>query len=152
MAILGCYKDFCAIAHMRSLCRSEGFLDVEFNYLGGLWVLFEFLSQDAMDKFIKHEGILSKFSSLKPWHDDIVVDELTKDGDSMSKYEDEEVKIFKGDDAKSDNRISDDKGDDCDNGCKECEQKCDQIVLDKLNKDSSNGNIDVEPINSDPMY
>ncbi|GJW90508.1 putative RNA-directed DNA polymerase, eukaryota, reverse transcriptase zinc-binding domain protein [Tanacetum coccineum] len=57
------------------MCRSEGFLDVQFKYLGGLWVLFEFLSHNAKDNFIKHEGILSRFSSLKPWHDDFVVKE-----------------------------------------------------------------------------
>ncbi|GKE27777.1 hypothetical protein Tco_1443161 [Tanacetum coccineum] len=75
LAILGCYKDFHAISHTRSLCLSEGFLDVQFKYLGGLWVLFEFNSQDAKDKFITHEGIMPRFSSLKPWHDDFVVEE-----------------------------------------------------------------------------
>ncbi|GKC79823.1 hypothetical protein Tco_1130597, partial [Tanacetum coccineum] len=36
LAILGCYNDFRAIAHTCSMCRSEGFLDVQFKYLGGL--------------------------------------------------------------------------------------------------------------------
>ncbi|GKA04369.1 RNA-directed DNA polymerase, eukaryota, reverse transcriptase zinc-binding domain protein [Tanacetum coccineum] len=73
LAILGCYKDFRSIENTRTLCQSEGFLDVEFKYLGGLWVLFKFSSLDARNKFLKHEGILSCFSSLKPWHDDFVV-------------------------------------------------------------------------------
>ncbi|GKD19426.1 reverse transcriptase domain, reverse transcriptase zinc-binding domain protein, partial [Tanacetum coccineum] len=59
LAILGCYKDFRSIENTRTLCLSEGFLDVEFKYLGGLWVLFEFSSLDARNKFMKHEGILS---------------------------------------------------------------------------------------------
>ncbi|GJX03840.1 hypothetical protein Tco_0189756 [Tanacetum coccineum] len=59
LALLGCYKDFWAIANARSMCRSEGFLDVEFKYLGGLWVLFEFLSVEARENFLKHDGVLS---------------------------------------------------------------------------------------------
>ncbi|GJX52599.1 retrovirus-related pol polyprotein from transposon TNT 1-94, partial [Tanacetum coccineum] len=65
-------KDFCSIGNTRSLCQTKGFMEVEFKYLGGLWVLFEFLSTDARDKFLKHKGVMSWFSSLKPWHDDFV--------------------------------------------------------------------------------
>ncbi|GJX97093.1 reverse transcriptase domain, reverse transcriptase zinc-binding domain protein [Tanacetum coccineum] len=54
---------------------NEGFVGVETKYLGGLWVLFEFYDRDTRDSFIKHEGVLSWFSLLKPWHDDFVVDE-----------------------------------------------------------------------------
>ncbi|GJX71226.1 reverse transcriptase domain, reverse transcriptase zinc-binding domain protein [Tanacetum coccineum] len=75
LAILGCYKDFRSIANTRILCRSEGFLDVDFKYLGGLWILFEFKSMDTRNNLLKHEGILSWFSSMKPWHDDFMVEE-----------------------------------------------------------------------------
>nr|GFC14213.1 reverse transcriptase domain, reverse transcriptase zinc-binding domain protein [Tanacetum cinerariifolium] len=73
--ILGCYKDFRSIANARILCRSEGFLDIDVKYLGGLWVMFEFKSLETQNKFLKHEGILTWFFSLKPWHDDFVVEE-----------------------------------------------------------------------------
>ncbi|GJZ68084.1 reverse transcriptase domain, reverse transcriptase zinc-binding domain protein [Tanacetum coccineum] len=59
----------------RIMCRNKGFVGVETKYLGGLWVLFEFYDRDTRDSFIKHEGVLSWFSLLKPWHDDFVVDE-----------------------------------------------------------------------------
>ncbi|GJX76936.1 hypothetical protein Tco_0323747 [Tanacetum coccineum] len=36
LALLGCYKDFRSIANNHFICRSEGFLEVEFKYLGGL--------------------------------------------------------------------------------------------------------------------
>ncbi|GJV09704.1 reverse transcriptase domain, reverse transcriptase zinc-binding domain protein [Tanacetum coccineum] len=75
LAVLGCYKDFRSIANTCNLCRSEGFLDLEFKYLGGLWVLFDFTSLDARNKFLNHKGVATWFSSLKPWHDDFVVDE-----------------------------------------------------------------------------
>nr|GEV12839.1 putative RNA-directed DNA polymerase, eukaryota, reverse transcriptase zinc-binding domain protein [Tanacetum cinerariifolium] len=75
LAVIGCYKDFRSIANARSLCHGEGFLDVNFKYLGGLWLMFEFKSLKVRDKFLKHDGILSWFSTLKLWHDDFVVDE-----------------------------------------------------------------------------
>ncbi|GJY44702.1 reverse transcriptase domain, reverse transcriptase zinc-binding domain protein [Tanacetum coccineum] len=55
--------------------EGEGFLDVEFKYLGGLWLLFEFNMLDAKNKFLNHKGIAAWFSSLKAWHDDFVVEE-----------------------------------------------------------------------------
>ncbi|GKA29643.1 RNA-directed DNA polymerase, eukaryota [Tanacetum coccineum] len=58
LALIGCYKDFRAIANTRSMCRCEVFLDVEFKYLRGLWVLFEFSSHEVKDNFQKHKGIL----------------------------------------------------------------------------------------------
>ncbi|GJW28882.1 hypothetical protein Tco_0045757 [Tanacetum coccineum] len=56
LALIGCYKDFRAIANTISMCRCEVFLDVEFKYLGGLWVLFEFSSHEVKDNFQKHKG------------------------------------------------------------------------------------------------
>nr|GEX90644.1 hypothetical protein [Tanacetum cinerariifolium] len=75
LALLGCYKDFRAIPNAFLMCRNEGFSNVSFKYLGGLWVLFEFSSSDARDKFLMHEAINEWFSILKPWCDDFVLDE-----------------------------------------------------------------------------
>ncbi|PWA98179.1 hypothetical protein CTI12_AA021490 [Artemisia annua] len=75
LALLGCYKDFRSIANTRIMCCNEGFLDVDFKYLGGLWVLFDFTTKDARDKFLHHIGVQSWFSTLKLWHDDFVVEE-----------------------------------------------------------------------------
>ncbi|GKB71672.1 putative RNA-directed DNA polymerase, eukaryota, reverse transcriptase zinc-binding domain protein [Tanacetum coccineum] len=75
LAILGCFKDFRSIANTRNLCRGKGFMDLDFKYLGGLWVLFDFNSLEARNNFLKHKGISTWFSSLKPWHDDFVMDE-----------------------------------------------------------------------------
>ncbi|GJW96375.1 reverse transcriptase domain, reverse transcriptase zinc-binding domain protein [Tanacetum coccineum] len=86
LGILGCYMDFHSIANTRSLCQCEGFLDVEFKHLGGLWVMFVFSSLDARNKFLKHEGILSWFTSLKPWHDDFVGEVIfSDDSDSCNR-------------------------------------------------------------------
>ncbi|GKA15007.1 RNA-directed DNA polymerase, eukaryota, reverse transcriptase zinc-binding domain protein [Tanacetum coccineum] len=75
LALLGCYKDFRVIASTRRMCHNEGFSNVDFKYLGGLWVLFDFESSEARDKFLNHKGILTWFSTLKPWYNDFVVDE-----------------------------------------------------------------------------
>ncbi|GKD73023.1 hypothetical protein Tco_1331305 [Tanacetum coccineum] len=64
--VLGCYKDFRSIANSHTLCRSEGFLEVDIKYLGGLWTLIYFHSLGARDKFLNHSGIQTWFSSLKP--------------------------------------------------------------------------------------
>nr|GEX09418.1 hypothetical protein [Tanacetum cinerariifolium] len=66
LALLGCYKDFRAIPNAFLMCRNEGFSNVSFKYLGGLWVLFEFSSSVARDKFLMHEAINEWFSILKP--------------------------------------------------------------------------------------
>lgn len=65
LAILGCYKDFRSVANTRTLCRSEGFLEVDFIYLGGLWILFKFKSLGTRNKFLNHKGISTWFSSMK---------------------------------------------------------------------------------------
>ncbi|GJY17363.1 putative RNA-directed DNA polymerase, eukaryota, reverse transcriptase zinc-binding domain protein [Tanacetum coccineum] len=75
LALLGCYKDFRSIANTRIMCRNEGFMEVKFKYLGGLWVLFDFPSKEVKEKFLNHNGIKSWFSTLKPWYDEFVVDE-----------------------------------------------------------------------------
>ncbi|GJZ19134.1 RNA-directed DNA polymerase, eukaryota, reverse transcriptase zinc-binding domain protein [Tanacetum coccineum] len=75
LALLGCYKDFHSIVNTHTMCSAKGFLGIDFKYLGGLWVLFDFNSKDVRDKFLNHNGITSWFSTLKPWHDDFVVEE-----------------------------------------------------------------------------
>ncbi|PWA68331.1 RNA-directed DNA polymerase, eukaryota [Artemisia annua] len=75
LALIGCFKDFRSIANTRTICSSEAFLDVDFKYLGGLWVLFDFNSKEARDKFHNHKGVNTWFSILKGWHDDFVVEE-----------------------------------------------------------------------------
>ncbi|GJZ49247.1 putative RNA-directed DNA polymerase, eukaryota, reverse transcriptase zinc-binding domain protein [Tanacetum coccineum] len=75
--------------------HNEGFLDVDFKYLGGLWVLFDFESSDARDKFLKHNGVTTWFSILKPWHDDFVAEErliwLEVDGVPIRAWDNQEL-------------------------------------------------------------
>ncbi|KAL4555498.1 hypothetical protein LXL04_038119 [Taraxacum kok-saghyz] len=74
-AVLGCFKDFRAIANIRCMCQGEGFLDIEPLYLGGLWVLIDFPNVLRRDAFMAHSAFDSWFSVLKLWHNDFVVTE-----------------------------------------------------------------------------
>ncbi|GKC83397.1 RNA-directed DNA polymerase, eukaryota, reverse transcriptase zinc-binding domain protein [Tanacetum coccineum] len=65
LALLSSYKDFCSIVNTQTLCSNEGFLEVDFKYLGGLWVLFDFSSLDARDKFLNHKGV-----PIRAWNND----------------------------------------------------------------------------------
>ncbi|KAL4578319.1 hypothetical protein LXL04_014440 [Taraxacum kok-saghyz] len=74
-ALLGCYKDFRAVANTRNLCQGEGFRDVQPVYLGGLWVLLDFVSLEARDKFLNHAPLKYWFDILQPWFNKFVVKE-----------------------------------------------------------------------------
>ncbi|GKC85910.1 reverse transcriptase domain, reverse transcriptase zinc-binding domain protein [Tanacetum coccineum] len=60
---------------LKLLLMIVGFMEVFIKYLGGLWVLFEFSKVETRNKFLKHKGISTWFSLLKPWYDDFLVEE-----------------------------------------------------------------------------
>ncbi|GJU24193.1 RNA-directed DNA polymerase, eukaryota, reverse transcriptase zinc-binding domain protein [Tanacetum coccineum] len=113
LAILGCYKDFRSMANTLTLCHSEGFLDVDIKYLGGLWILFYFNSMEVRDKFLNNEGISQWFASLKPWHDDFLVEErlwggllFSDDFDTCNRLSKRWTPSFVGEDSYSDDENS----------------------------------------------
>ncbi|GKB41782.1 RNA-directed DNA polymerase, eukaryota, nucleotide-binding alpha-beta plait domain protein [Tanacetum coccineum] len=59
-------KDVTAIPNLHIILSEEGFQSIHITYLGGLWVLIKFESFDVFEKFRKHVGISSWFSSIKP--------------------------------------------------------------------------------------
>ncbi|GJT62359.1 RNA-directed DNA polymerase, eukaryota [Tanacetum coccineum] len=59
-------KDVTAIPNLHIILSEEGFQSIHITYLGGLWVLIKFESFDVLEKFCKHVGISSWFSSIKP--------------------------------------------------------------------------------------
>ncbi|KAL6508840.1 hypothetical protein OROHE_021399 [Orobanche hederae] len=65
--VIASVKKFDPLPNLYSICLSEGFGDLDIKYLGGLWVLFNFDSAEAKEKFLSHEGIQSWFVSLLPW-------------------------------------------------------------------------------------
>ncbi|GJU53677.1 RNA-directed DNA polymerase, eukaryota, reverse transcriptase zinc-binding domain protein [Tanacetum coccineum] len=66
--IVGCVKDFETLPNIHNVCFREGFNGIQISDLGGYWVLLEFESFQSCEKFQKHNGINSWFSSLKQWN------------------------------------------------------------------------------------
>lgn len=75
LALIGCVKEFRSLPNLRNLCKGEGFVDIDFKYIGGLWVLMDFSSVDSREKFNNHTGINSWFQELLPWTREFIVKE-----------------------------------------------------------------------------
>nr|GFB37170.1 hypothetical protein [Tanacetum cinerariifolium] len=55
-----------SLPNLYVILEEEGFQNFKISYLGGMWVLIELESSTASQKFIKHAGVGSWFSSLQP--------------------------------------------------------------------------------------
>ncbi|GJZ84198.1 RNA-directed DNA polymerase, eukaryota, partial [Tanacetum coccineum] len=58
-------KEFVSLANLRKAVSNEGFVDIKIQYIGELWVLLEFGSEDFMKLFQDNVSIGSWFSQLK---------------------------------------------------------------------------------------
>nr|GEV94629.1 RNA-directed DNA polymerase, eukaryota [Tanacetum cinerariifolium] len=63
--VFACVKEFRALTNMRSICYSKGFTDIKLRYLRVLWISVESQTMVTCEKFKKHEGINSWFSSIR---------------------------------------------------------------------------------------
>nr|GEY05887.1 RNA-directed DNA polymerase, eukaryota, nucleotide-binding alpha-beta plait domain protein [Tanacetum cinerariifolium] len=63
-SVTGKVKEFGSIHNLYILLAKEGFSILTISYLGGLWVLIELNSVDAKNKFLKHVGVGSWFTTL----------------------------------------------------------------------------------------
>nr|GEW93640.1 hypothetical protein [Tanacetum cinerariifolium] len=68
-------KDITALPNLYVILKEEGFQNFKISYLGGMWVLIELESSNASQKFIKHAGVGSWFSSLQHASNPFVSDE-----------------------------------------------------------------------------
>nr|GEW93639.1 hypothetical protein [Tanacetum cinerariifolium] len=68
-------KDITALPNLYVILKEEGFQNFKISYLGGMWVLIELESSNASQKFIKHAGVGSWFSSLQHASNSFVSDE-----------------------------------------------------------------------------
>ncbi|GJT68440.1 RNA-directed DNA polymerase, eukaryota [Tanacetum coccineum] len=57
------------------LLVEEGFVDIIIRYMGGFWVLFQFLSKATKDNFMSHVGVSSWFSKLQQATNTFRIDE-----------------------------------------------------------------------------
>nr|GFB81999.1 nucleotide-binding alpha-beta plait domain-containing protein [Tanacetum cinerariifolium] len=57
-------KEFSILANVKVVLGSEGFSDIELNYMGGLWIMIGFKSEDTKAKFQSCVGAVSWFSQI----------------------------------------------------------------------------------------
>ncbi|GKA71345.1 hypothetical protein Tco_0777484, partial [Tanacetum coccineum] len=75
LSLMGKVKEVSDIPNLPVMITKEGFQNVKFNYLMGLWILFEFESISIKDKFLAHTGVRSWFSTIKQADNSFVNDE-----------------------------------------------------------------------------
>ncbi|GJR45996.1 RNA-directed DNA polymerase, eukaryota, nucleotide-binding alpha-beta plait domain protein [Tanacetum coccineum] len=64
LSVMGKVKEFDSISNSYFILAKEGFYNFSLSYLGGMWVLIEYTFDVTKQKFLKHVGVGSWFSSL----------------------------------------------------------------------------------------
>ncbi|GJQ95193.1 RNA-directed DNA polymerase, eukaryota, reverse transcriptase zinc-binding domain protein [Tanacetum coccineum] len=52
LALMGRVKEFSPLSNLKLVLADEGFENIQLKYLGGYWVMIEFLSKESKDKFM----------------------------------------------------------------------------------------------------
>ncbi|GKB24958.1 RNA-directed DNA polymerase, eukaryota [Tanacetum coccineum] len=72
--LMGKVKAFCSLSNLKVVLGSEGFDNIDIRYLGGYWVMIEFLSEEVKKKFQSNVGIGTWFSQLQQASIDFNID------------------------------------------------------------------------------
>ncbi|GKB12276.1 RNA-directed DNA polymerase, eukaryota, reverse transcriptase zinc-binding domain protein [Tanacetum coccineum] len=70
----GKVKDFGAVSNLKVVLGNEGFDNIVFRYLSGLWVMIEFTSVEAKEKFHSNVSTGTWFSQLHQASNDFIID------------------------------------------------------------------------------
>ncbi|GKC35267.1 nucleotide-binding alpha-beta plait domain-containing protein, partial [Tanacetum coccineum] len=63
-ALFGRVKEFASLANLRLAMSDEGFVDLKIKYMGELWVMLEFNSEESKLKFKVNVSVASWFSQI----------------------------------------------------------------------------------------
>ncbi|PWA61554.1 hypothetical protein CTI12_AA251730 [Artemisia annua] len=74
-ALMGKVKDFSSLTNLKVVLGNEGFDNINLKYMGGFWVMFEFKTDIAKERFKSNVGIWSWFSQLQQASNSFFVDE-----------------------------------------------------------------------------
>ncbi|GJW58178.1 RNA-directed DNA polymerase, eukaryota, reverse transcriptase zinc-binding domain protein [Tanacetum coccineum] len=86
-SLFGRVKQFISLANIRKEVSNEGFVDIKIQYMGELWVLVEFVSEDSMKiAWVEVEGI-----PFKLWSDNTFKRIATKWGELLDIDDQEEM-------------------------------------------------------------
>nr|GEU39580.1 nucleotide-binding alpha-beta plait domain-containing protein [Tanacetum cinerariifolium] len=75
LALVGKVSDFGLLNNIKTILIKEGFDNFVLKYLGGFWVIIEFLTKESLEKFKSHVGVGSWFISLEYAHNSFSIDE-----------------------------------------------------------------------------
>nr|GEX20445.1 RNA-directed DNA polymerase, eukaryota [Tanacetum cinerariifolium] len=73
--VMGKVKDFASIPNLPTFLTGEGFSDIKFTYLGGLWVTFELAKAETKEHLINHTRVKSWFHIVQDAVNDFVSEE-----------------------------------------------------------------------------
>ena len=63
-ALFGRVKEFASLANLKMALGNEGFTDVVIKYMGELWIMMEFKSDESLLKFKESVSVMSWFSQV----------------------------------------------------------------------------------------
>ncbi|GJU37673.1 nucleotide-binding alpha-beta plait domain-containing protein [Tanacetum coccineum] len=75
LGLLGKVKEFSSFDNMRMVLGNEGFDDINLRYMGGMWIMIDFKTEDTKAKFQSCLGATSWFSLLIQASKEFVIDE-----------------------------------------------------------------------------
>ncbi|GJZ40940.1 nucleotide-binding alpha-beta plait domain-containing protein [Tanacetum coccineum] len=75
LGLLGKVKEFSSFDNMRMVLGNEGFDDIDLRYMGGMWIMIGFKTEDTKAKFQSCLGATSWFSLLIQASKEFVIDE-----------------------------------------------------------------------------
>nr|GEZ82562.1 RNA-directed DNA polymerase, eukaryota [Tanacetum cinerariifolium] len=73
--LLGKVKEFSSFDNMRMVLGNEGFNDIDLRYMGGMWIMIGFKTEDTKAKFQSCLGVTSWFSQIIQASKEFVIDE-----------------------------------------------------------------------------
>ncbi|GJX93111.1 RNA-directed DNA polymerase, eukaryota, reverse transcriptase zinc-binding domain protein [Tanacetum coccineum] len=74
LSVFGKLKEFDSLPNIKDVLTMEGFDDIAIRYMGGYWILLQFLSKSTKDKFMTHVGVSSWFTKLQHTSNDFKID------------------------------------------------------------------------------
>nr|GFB19261.1 nucleotide-binding alpha-beta plait domain-containing protein [Tanacetum cinerariifolium] len=75
LGLFGKVKEFSSFDNMRMVLRNEGFNDIDLRYMGGMWIMINFKTEDTKAKFQSCLGATSWFSQIIQMSKELVIDE-----------------------------------------------------------------------------
>ncbi|GKB59877.1 hypothetical protein Tco_0916063 [Tanacetum coccineum] len=73
-SLLGRVKEFASLANLKMALSNKGFVDIKIQYMGELWVMMEFVTEESIKLFRDNVSVGSWFSQIKQASMDFVTE------------------------------------------------------------------------------